>query len=254
MSVDLYLPTPLPISTYLAAIESDSARIAEITRSADTSTLVSTCGEWTIRDLVRHVGFVHRWATIALSTASQPDRSAVEMPASDDQLPLAAWFVEGSDNLVAALSNLDPDVSTWHPFPPPQIGAVWFRRMAHETAIHRIDAELAAGHSPDLNPVLASDGIDEYLSLTLPHLLASGRVDLPTTSLHLHCTDVDGEWLVNNDDGLTLRREHAKGDAAVRGPAAAILADLWGRRGTLGDVDIIGDPATAEAWLSIGGN
>jgi hypothetical protein len=74
-------------------------------------------------------------------------------------------------------------------------------------------------------------------------------------NLHVQCTDVEGEWLiVPSPDGLIITREHAKGDAALRGPAGALLADLWGRRGALGDIDIAGDTDVAASWLAIGGN
>jgi predicted lipid carrier protein YhbT len=77
--------------------------------------------------------------------------------------------------------------------------------------------------------------------------------------LHIHCTDVAGEWLVVPDgEGFALTREHAKGDAAIRGAAADVLLALWGRRGVaaaLGgaELDVVGDASVAEAWLSIGG-
>lgn len=254
MTVDPYLACPLPAESYVAVVRAEAQRFAAIAAQADLATSVTSCGDWTLRDLIRHVGFVHRWATSAMMTGDAPDRGSIAMPANDEQTSIAAWFSDGAETLVSTLTGLDPTASTWHPFPPPATNAVWLRRMAHETMIHRTDAELALGEAPMVEPEIASDGIDEYLSLTLPHLLASGRAKLPNGSIHLHCTDVSGEWLVVDDNGLALRREHAKGDAAVRGPAAAILADLWGRRGRLGEVEVVGDAAVAEAWLAIGGN
>ena len=254
MTVDPYLPCPLPIPDYLAAFRARAERLTEIAAMEDLATPVTTCGEWTLRELLRHVGFVHRWATLAIATATAPDRAAVAMPDGEDADVVASWFNDGATALFLALDGLDPEAATWHPFPAPRTGALWIRRMTHETTIHTIDAELALGGAPVVDSRLASDGIDEYLSLILPHLVASGKVELPPGSLHLHCIDVDGEWVVNAANGLELRREHAKGDAAIRGPAAALLADLWGRRGRLGDSDIIGNAGVAEAWLAIGGN
>lgn len=254
MTVDPYLACPLGAESYVAAVGAETQRVAQIAAQADLTAVVTTCGDWTLRDLVRHVGFVHRWATSAMITAAAPDRGSIPMPIDDEQASIAAWFSEGAEKLVSTLADLDPTAPTWHPFPPPATNAVWLRRMSHETMIHRIDAELALRETSTVDPELASDGIDEYLSLTLPHLVASGRAELPDGSLHLHCTDVSGEWLILDDDGLALTREHAKGDAAVRGLAAAILADLWGRQGRLGEVEVVGDAAVAETWLAIGGN
>jgi uncharacterized protein (TIGR03083 family) len=254
MTVDPYVTCPLAVSTYIESVRSDAATLADLGRVEPLTTPIATCGEWTLRELLRHVGFVHRWATHAIADAAAPDRASVPMPADETSDSLVSWFIEGANGISEALATLPTDAPTWHPFPAPLVGAVWVRRMAHETMVHRLDAELAAGRTPFVDPALASDGIDEYLSLIVPHLVRQGRVDLPTSSLHLHCTDVAGEWLVTNIDGLGLVREHAKGDAAVRGPAGAILAELWGRRAALGQCDIVGDTSAADAWLAIGGN
>ena len=102
---------------------------------------------------------------------------------------------------------------------------------------------------------IASDGIDEYLTVALPRVLSGEGVTAPTTTLHIHCTDVDGEWLiVPSADGLVITREHAKGDAALRGPAAALFAGLWGRQEAANEIDIAGDADVAASWLAIGGN
>ncbi len=70
-------------------------------------------------------------------------------------------------------------------------------------------------------------------------------------SVHLHCTDVDGEWIVAaDDDGAdVVTREHAKGDAAVRGPAHDLLMVLWRRR-PLDTVEVFGDRAVAERLIA----
>jgi len=67
-------------------------------------------------------------------------------------------------------------------------------------------------------------------------------------SVHLHCTDTDGEWLITrlDADGIEFRREHAKGDVAVRGRADDLLLWLW-RRADSG-VEILGDASVAERF------
>ena len=44
-----------------------------------------------------------------------------------------------------------------------------------------------------------------------------------------------------------MTREHAKGDAALRGRAEDLLLTLWRRPVPAGAVDVVGDPAAAEA-------
>ena len=92
-------------------------------------------------------------------------------------------------------------------------------------------------------------------SIALPRLTVREHVELPPGSFHVHCTDVAGEWLVaGDDDGLRVTRQHAKGDAALRGPAEAILLRLWNRDSTrVAELDEVGDPAIAAAWLALPG-
>jgi uncharacterized protein (TIGR03083 family) len=168
---------------------------------------------------------------------------------------LAEWFREGAADLVGTLREIDHEGPTWHPFTVARIGRVWPRRQAHETSIHRWDAERATGEPGPLDPELASDGIDEYFELAVPRLEAREGITLPKGSLHVHCTDVDGEWFVSAQDGdYRLEREHRKGDAALRGPAAAILLRLWGRtEGLESPLEPVGDEAVLASWLSIAG-
>ncbi len=135
------------------------------------------------------------------------------------------------------------------------MAAFWPRRQAHETAVHRWDAERAIGLDPVIDTELASDGIDEYFEAIVPRLIVREAISVPASSFHVHCTDVDGEWLVWSEAGeYRMIRAHQKGDAALRGPAAAILLRLWGR-GPDGDVELspVGDEDALAAWTSLGG-
>ena len=87
----------------------------------------------------------------------------------------------------------------------------------------------------------------------MPPRVASHSVDAPTASLHVHCTDTDGEWLIWGEAGAyRMLPIHDKGDAALRGPAADLLLVLMGRLDR-SVVDIVGDPAAAAAWLDLPG-
>src|SRR5439155_3667823 len=130
----------------------------------------------------------------------------------------------------------------------PKRSGFWPRRMAHETAIHRVDGELAAGRTvatlTAIDPEVAADGIDEFLDLMLP---ADVTFDAAGT-IHVHATDTPGEWLIRvGPDGVTVTKEHAKGDVAVRGPAQDLLLLLWNRRGPDG-LEVFGDQSLLDAW------
>jgi uncharacterized protein (TIGR03083 family) len=119
------------------------------------------------------------------------------------------------------------------------------RRMAQEFLVHRIDAEQATGVVGDVSPEFASDGVDEFLTVFMNQ--SNGSV---TGTVHLHCTDVEGEWMVRPEgDALAVTREHAKGDCAIRGRAVDILLALW-RRGPLSACEVIGDAALAESFVA----
>jgi predicted lipid carrier protein YhbT len=87
----------------------------------------------------------------------------------------------------------------------------------------------------------------------LPRMIQRDALTVPLSSLHVHCTDVAGEWMVTaRGAGVHVERVHAKGDAALRGPAEALLLRLWGRTPS-STIEVIGDQAGADAWLALGG-
>ena len=147
--------------------------------------------------------------------------------------------------VIAALEAVDPAAPAGRWRSQDQTASFWFRRLAHETVVHRADAEAALGEIGSVATDLAVDGIDEALDLFLvpgvkPH---AGRS--PAT-VHLHATDGDGEWLVLvGPDGVAVERGHIKGDAAVRGSTSDLFLWLWGRVG-LDRLDRFGDEVALE--------
>ena len=232
-------------SQLLASIEKHGAEIARAARvSLDAP--VRACGSWRVADLLWHVGEVHRfWTSMALAgSAVKGDHVRDDRPAEMDMI---SWYEAGVQHLVSTLSSLAPDQPCWTWAGPQNIE--WLiRRMAHETTVHAWDALWAAGLQPAISAELASDGIDEFLFVMTP-LVREGQ---PITggSVHVHCTDVEGEWLLVPGDGLELvvTREHAKGSVALRGPAADILLVLW-RRLPIDAIEVIGDVSVAHRFL-----
>jgi uncharacterized protein (TIGR03083 family) len=246
------LPSLIVITeTYLDHIRADVERFAAALERGPLDAPVEACPGWDLARLAAHLGSVHRWARRAVLDVTRPDPTQRPDPDTD----WVPWLREGAAALIEALASVDPDGPTWHPFPVAQVARIWPRRQAQETVVHRWDAEAAVGSPSPIDPELASDGIDEYFEIALPRLGVRERIELPPGSLHVHCTDVAGEWLVErDDDGLRVVREHAKGDAALRGPAEAILLRLWNRTSRrAGDLDEVGDQAVAAAWLALPG-
>lgn len=217
---------------------------------------VPDCPGWVVRDLVEHLGMVHRWATDCVRHAQEPTTAWRDQQPDVADDGLASWFAQGAAALIDTLDEVPPSTATWTPFPVdgPTV-ALWIRRQTHETSLHRRDVEAALGVPGPIDMDLAADGIDEYFGLIVPRLVQRDGRRLPPGSAHLHCTDVEGEWTVEVVDGeYVVDRTHRKGDAAVRAGAQDLLLQLWGRTVPDGALDVFGDVAVADAWLSIGGN
>ncbi len=127
-----------------------------------------TCPGWQLRDLVRHLGGVHRWATAFVSTGrttSIPESSDLESYVGGwpPDAEVVSWFEQGHAALVAALESAPDDLECWSFLPAPSPRAFWARRQAHETAIHRADADAAAGATPVFRAAFAADGVEELL-------------------------------------------------------------------------------------------
>jgi uncharacterized protein (TIGR03083 family) len=205
---------------------------------------------WTARDLLAHLGAVHRWATeiVRAGGTQAPHPAGRFRPPQDD---LAGWYALGLTELVATLRTVDPDAPAWHMSPTASHTARdWSRRQAHEHVVHRLDLEVAAGvgHAP-VDPVLAGDGVDELLGVILPRWQHTEPLVAASATVAVTATDVGRSWLVEVAEGTARSTELPAapdgGDATLTGTAEQLLRRLWGRPA---EVVVHGDPA-AEALL-----
>ena len=236
---------------YLDALRRDAGALLSAARAADPTTQIAGCPEWSTIDLVWHIGVVHRfWCTVVAERLQErPAEWPPERPAAD--LDVFAFAEESATLLPAALAGADPSEIVWTWAPRKDVGFVQ-RRMAQETAVHRVDAERAAGVDHRLDAELAADGIDEFLTLMLPADIGGA---LPEgTSVHLHCTDTDrgGEWTVTRDStgAPVVAADHTKADTALRGSAHDLLMVLW-QRDDLGHVEVLGDRELAGRFVAL---
>jgi uncharacterized protein (TIGR03083 family) len=228
---------------YLAAVRADSAALARAAR-VGLEAPVPACPGWSVADLVLHTGYVQRHkATVVRERLRRPPR-ATDFPAAPSPDRLIEWFEEGAADLTATLEGTDPATPVWTFHEPDQTAGFWRRRMAHETAVHRADAESAHGEiAPVVPAALASDGVDEVLWTMLSRLRKARPGNGET--VHLHCTDTEGEWLLTlQPDRVDVRDGHAKADCAARGAASDLLLFVWGRLPAarlevLGDGDLL---------------
>jgi len=240
---------------HIARLERYGALLASAAASAGWDAPVPAT-EWDVRSLVTHVGGVHRWAADVVRTQSATldteAGAAVGTGPSDDEL--LAWFVDGHGALVETLraAPADLDCGTFLPAPSPL--AFWARRQAHETAIHRADAQAAAAIVNDSarnqstilhDCELAQDGIAEML-----HGFAARRnnaIARPAT-VALRPSDGDAWLLTFGGERIVAEPSDADADAAVSGTSSAIYLWLWNRPS---DVVVDGDVSVAGLWRSV---
>jgi uncharacterized protein (TIGR03083 family) len=236
----------MDVSGQLDALRGDGEAFAAAADAGDLGAAVPACPGWTVADLVHHLGSVHEfWATIVAERRQERPRDV--RPARRPDGELVGWYRDGLARLVEVLAGTDPATPVWT-WSSQRDVAFAVRRMAHETAVHRWDAEDSRQAATPVEANLASDGIDEMLALFLP-FTSAGAASVDGT-VHIHCGDVPGEWMVRPDPagGLAVTREHAKGDCALRGPASDLLLVLW-RRLPLEAVEVLGDLALAERFV-----
>jgi uncharacterized protein (TIGR03083 family) len=241
------------VDDYAAAIRGDAQLTVAAAAQAGDAAPVPCCPGWTMADLLRHTGGVHRWATEHLVTRPEHVIDLADprdLAAGRSGQDLLLWFTDGADILVSELLQAPEDLpgATFLPGAgPPRM--FWARRQAHETLVHRVDAELAAGDTvtpPD--PSLAADGVDELLTG-----FASRRRALPATArgtLAINATDTGNAWLLRlTDDGPACTAGPGVADVAVSAAAADLQLFLWHREVAAAPPRIEGDASLLAAWL-----
>jgi uncharacterized protein (TIGR03083 family) len=240
----------MQIADHLAVLRRDGVRLADAAQRAGLDAVIPTCPGWQVRDLLAHLGGVHRWAASFVTggrvTPYDPREQAAFFPAvADEALP--DWYRTGHTALVDALEHADESLSCWTFLPATSPLAFWARRQAHETAVHRADAESAIAAVPEWDAAFAADGIDELLNAFFSR--PGGRlVADPPVSLTVALTDTDAAWSVHigPDARRVVAGRHAA-DLTVAGPARDVYLLLW-NRGHADGLDIRGDRRVLELW------
>ena len=257
----------------IGALRREGELLAAAAERAGMGAGVPSCPGWAVRDLLKHTGYVHRWAAgIVIGGLTRPADGASEagiLRQGPGDAGLPGWFREGHAALVRALDEAPPDLDCWAFLAAPSPLAFWARRQAHETAIHRADAEQAAAAAtqgaldgpadgsaglaggPAFEPAFAANGVDELIMGFLARNISRGGWPGLDGSLAIHAADgADGaaDWLVRGGSeapGVS----HGTGPAGcdVTGPARDLYLTLWNRR-PLDGLQVHGDPSILAAF------
>ncbi len=222
---------------WLAGLRADGALFrAAVGQPGALDAPVPTCPEWTVSDLVRHLGAVYRYVHSHANrgVTTRPDHRVNLEGIPDDDL--LAWWDEWYASLLALLDALDPSLPAWNWAPQAKLAEFWHRRMAHETAVHRWDAQMALGLSEPVEAKLATDGVTEVLDSWLPAGRRRGPAD-QYGIVALYANDVEEVWhvrlrgegfaLLDTDTLLDDDDRHER--VVATGTASDLMLALWGR-------------------------
>lgn len=226
---------------YLQAIRSDGQAVLDAGRKGLDPGVPSTPG-WTVRDVIAHLGVVHRQKAHIVRELLVDEAPEREIAPEDDGL--LEWFAEGLHELTSVLSVADPatHVTTWHEVD--QTVGFWIRRMAHETVIHRVDAELGHGSVTPVNRILGADGVDEVLNVFMDGYPPWAEVTRSPVVVRLESegrswnvrflswagTSPNSGKAFEDKAGIELIEDGTSSPSAVvRGPGDSLDLFLWGR-------------------------
>lgn len=232
--------TRLAPARYLELLRADVRRVGWLAEDG-LDRPVPTCPGWVVRDVVAHLGKVYGRRTANLRTGG-PAESPVPPAEEEALLP---WLRASAAELAAELAARGPDAPTYTWWPGDRTVAFWYRRMAQETAVHRVDVEAAFDAMSPVDDALAVDGIDEVLDVFLTDAAEDlqGSGVLPAEPGIVAVRTGDHAWRVALDaDGATVRRGPGSADATVTGEPSELLLWLWGRRPDQA-VHVTGEPA-----------
>jgi len=234
----------MQLDEYLPALRTTNARMddaaAEAVLAHGWSARVPGCPDWSLADLVRHVGEVqHLWAWVVRTRATELTSYPRPPKHPDDEL--LGWLDAQHAELEAALANAEPDERVWT-WSPRQDVAFVLRRQVHEAVVHTVDVEQVLGDVRPIPTAIGLDGLDEWLEVLVPAALPEG----PPESAHpvvFHVVDAGTErTLFPGSRPFPI--------AALTGNAGDLLLSVW-RRIPLEVLTVEGDGLQAEAMIDL---
>jgi uncharacterized protein (TIGR03083 family) len=229
---------------YLDELARQGRQFQSSARQAGLPAAVPSCPGWNVARLLGHATRVHRWASWILDGG---DRDEFEFRPPEDS-GLFEVYEAGLHEVLGRLRAAPDTLAVWTITPAPSARLFWARRIAHETSIHRVDADLAAGYGvTGFEPEFAADGVDELLTGSAARFDRSGLTGDRTISLTP--LDFNASWTLSIGPGLLSCRPVAvdNADLAVFGLASDLYRWVWNRAGD-DDVSLRGDLSLADRW------
>ncbi|GAA3993422.1 maleylpyruvate isomerase family mycothiol-dependent enzyme [Allokutzneria multivorans] len=236
---------------YIATtVEQTAAFTAAVSAPGALTRRVPSCPEWTVADLVAHLGEVQTWWEHGLRSAGLVPDEAVVAELAEPGADLLAWWRSRSASFLGTLRATPPDSASWCWWSDNKLtsAAEVAERQAHEVLIHRWDAENALGAAAPLDPALAADGVREFLQRFLWGKPWSG----PEGLVRLRASDTGDEWDVALRSAQPRRvpvYPEVPASAVVNGTAEQLDLVLW-RRIPLTALAVEGEVELVDALVS----
>jgi uncharacterized protein (TIGR03083 family) len=230
----------------LAAFRSEGERIAWTVAGRDLRTPVPYCEGLDAAEVVRHLGSIYQRVIDWVTEQRMPGQWQRTPPEGTD---LRSWYAAGMRTLYEELAAHQPDepCDTWDP--DDRSFSFWWRRMAHETTIHRMDVTEAFGLRYPVGATVAGDGIDEVLTLWLGTRLGA---DVHGNDQVIAIEAGTRVWRVTlQETAVDVAAEIPwECDAALSGQPEDVYRWLWGR-GALDPLRVTGDTTAVTALREI---
>jgi uncharacterized protein (TIGR03083 family) len=265
------VPHPSVSVDFVEDFAAAAKRFAVAVGWSDLRAPVPTCPDWSVHDLVVHLGNVHAWAATIVETGQR----AVEhndKPRSSKPRAVSAWYFAKAEDLYQVLRQTPPEKPCWNFAFGDGVARFWQRRQLHETTIHQVDLDVACGRTVDIAPDVAADGVDEVLTVMVPRMHRRGHPVLLQAPLQLNASDTGDTWVVAPDAGPSEPGSAQAGDSApspppavqhfrgghaadvaaerVEAPAGVLYQALWHRRVDERALQVRGSSARVHAFLS----
>jgi uncharacterized protein (TIGR03083 family) len=221
--------------------ERSAAFRAAVASAPSLDVQVPTCPDWTLFDLVQHLGEGRRsWAaTVAAGPAAAKSAAEGAPAAPREREALLAWLAASTQQLLDALQEAGPDRGCWTWWgtsESPQTSGAVARHQLQQIAVHTYDAQITLGTPQPLPDEAALDGVDEFLSTCVATTSAWPH---KPAAVDFHVTEGRSWRLSLSADGARTTRLPAPGTmpatAAGQGPDTADAS----ARGTAGEVVLV---------------
>lgn len=242
-------------AAYCDALAVEIARFVELAEGLEPVARVPSCPDWTAADLLEHLGSVHRWAgaQVKVLTPKRLPRAEMDFGVPADPSGFPDWLAKGGRFVVDTLRAADSEAPMWA-WGADKHARFWARRMLHETAIHRADAQLTAGVEPTVGADVAVDGVDEFLENVPNAAYFAPRVDELRGAgerIALKAADAGVAWTITLEpERFVWSHEENDATVTVEGDASDLYLATWGRYefGDESRFKVAGDRALLAFW------